>query len=117
MNSANAIPSERVAGLYIGPHELEIVQRILRGCIPERRVWAFGSRATGVRLKRFSDLDLVVEGKLSLPERARLADEFDESPLPFKVDIVELGEADETFANRIRQDFVSVDSTLIGQEQ
>jgi predicted nucleotidyltransferase len=106
MNPANALPAERVGGVYIDPHELEIVRRILQSCIPNRSVWAFGSRATGVRLKRFSDLDLVLEGKLSLSERARLAEEFDESPLPFKVDIVELGEAEPAFAARIKPDFV-----------
>jgi predicted nucleotidyltransferase len=108
MNSANAIPSERVAGLYIEPHELEIVQRILRGCIPDRSVWAFGSRATGVRLKRFSDLDLAIAGKLTLAERARLAEEFDESPLPFKVDILELDEVDLAFTARIKPDFIAL---------
>jgi predicted nucleotidyltransferase len=108
MNSANAIPAERVGGLYIEPHELQIVRRILRDCITERNVWVFGSRATGVRLKRFSDLDLAIEGRLSLPERARLADEFDESPLPFKVDVVELDEVDTDFRRRIERDFRQV---------
>ncbi len=108
MNSANAIPSGRVAGLYIESHELEIVRSILGNCIPERNIWAFGSRATGVRLKRFSDLDLAIEGKLTLAERARLAEEFDESPLPFKVDIVELDEVDPAFVARIKPDFMSL---------
>jgi predicted nucleotidyltransferase len=106
MNPASTIPAERLGGLYIAPHELEIVQRILRSCIPGRKVWAFGSRATGVRLKRFSDLDLAIEGKLSLAESARLAEEFDESPLPFKVDLVELDEVDSAFLGRIKADFV-----------
>ena len=108
MNSAKAIPAERVSGLYMEPHELQIVHDILRRCIPDHKAWAFGSRATGTRLKRFSDLDLAIEGKLALGERARLAEELDESSLPYKVDIVEMDEVEENFKQRIQTDFIAI---------
>lgn len=108
MTPTNTIPAGRVGGIYIEPHELEIVQRILRGCIPDREVQVFGSRATGTRLKRFSDLDLAIAGRLTAAESARLAYDFDESALPFKVDLVELGDVEEGFARRIQPDFISV---------
>lgn len=108
MTPANAISAERVGGIYIEPHELEIVRRILRDCIPDREVWAFGSRATGIRLKRFSDLDLAIAGRLTAAESARLADEFDESSLPFKVDVVGLDEVEGGFRKRIQAAFVKV---------
>jgi predicted nucleotidyltransferase len=113
MNSANALPAEPFDGIYIEQHELEIVHDILQRCIPERKVWAFGSRATGARLKRFSDLDLAIEGKLTLAERARLADEFDESSLPFKVDIVELDEVEEDFRQRVQRDSIEINPSRI----
>jgi len=95
--------------LHLPEHELEQVQAILRQYIPGRAVWAFGSRATGSRmLKRFSDLDLAVEGKLTWEERAGLEEAFDESPLPIKVDMVELGLVDAEFRERIEKDFVVV---------
>jgi predicted nucleotidyltransferase len=95
--------------LYLLDHELEQVRAILRKHIPGRMVWAFGSRATGGRmLKRFSDLDLAVDGALTWPERAALADDFEESPLPIKVDVVELGLVDADFRERIEKDFVVV---------
>ena len=81
---------------------------LLEKWVPGRRVWAFGSQATGTRLKRFSDLDLAVEGRLTGKERAGLAEEFDESALPFKVDVVELGEVEDGFRERIERDFVAV---------
>jgi predicted nucleotidyltransferase len=90
-------------------HEWELVRSILKQHIPEKTVWAFGSRATGGRLlKRFSDLDLAVEGKLTWEEHATLAEAFDESLLPIKVDIVELGQVDAEFRGRIEKDFVVV---------
>ena len=95
--------------LHLSDHELEQVRTILKKHIPGRMVWAFGSRATGGRmLKRFSDLDLAVEGTLTWPERAGLADDFEESPLPIKVDVVELGLVDADFRERIEKDFVVV---------
>ncbi len=85
------------------------MRAILQKYIPGRKVWAFGSRATGGRmLKRFSDLDLTVEGKLTCQESAGLDEAFNESPLPIKVDVVELGLVSADFRERIEKDFVVV---------
>lgn len=61
--------------LDISPDELQIVQTILRQHIPQRTVWAFGSRVNG-KAKLYSDLDLAVLGDtpLSLAEHADLVD-------------------------------------------
>jgi predicted nucleotidyltransferase len=98
--------------LSLAEKDMLIVHEVLQSFIPGRLVWAFGSRATGGRrLKRFSDLDLAVEGKLTWPERAGLADAFDESLLPIKVDVVELGLVDADFRERIEKDFVVVQAS------
>ncbi len=95
--------------IHLPEHELEQVRAILHRFIPGRKVWAFGSRATGGRmLKRFSDLDLAVEGSLTWSERAGLAEAFDESALPVKVDVVEQGLVEAEFWERIEKDFVVV---------
>jgi len=95
--------------LSLSDVDMQIVHEILQAVIPGRRVWAFGFRATRSRmLKRFSDLDLAVEGKLTWTERAELAEELDESLLPIKVDVVELGLVDAEFRERIEKDFVVV---------
>lgn len=61
--------------LNISPDKLQIVQTILRQHIPQRTVWAFGSRVNG-KAKPYSDLDLAVLGdtSLSLAEHADLVD-------------------------------------------
>ncbi len=50
----------------------------------------FGSRATG-RARPFSDLDLVVQASAPLPlaQQVALANAFEESDLPFKVDVLD----------------------------
>lgn len=71
--------------------ELAEVRAILaRHLSPEVRIGVFGSRASG-RPKPWSDLDLVLDGPAPVPLAtiAALAEAFDESGLPWKVDLVD----------------------------
>jgi len=92
--------------------DLRTVVEILRKHLPTRKIVAFGSRFTG-RAKRFSDLDLAILGDDPVPSSvlaalAALADEFDESTLPFKVDLVDWATTAESFRNVIRRDAVTL---------
>jgi type I restriction enzyme S subunit len=92
-------------GLSLG--EWEIVRGLLQRHVPGREVWAFGSRAKGTA-KPFSDLDLAILGTLPLPlsTLAELADDFSESDLPFKVDIVDWATTSESFRKVIEAERV-----------
>ncbi len=94
--------------VHLPEDQLELVRGILRQTIPEKRVWAFGSRANGSLPKRFSDLDLAVEGELTWAQRAELAEAFEESLLAIKVDIAELDLLTPEFRKRIERSFVPV---------
>ena len=76
------------------------MRSLLSRHVPDREVWAFGSRAKATA-KPFSDLDLVILGSQPLPIAtvAELADDFSESDLPFKVDLVEWA----TISSQFRQ--------------
>ncbi len=105
-NSATIQPMPRVV---IEPHQWEELAGILKTHLPGRRVWAFGSRATGRRVRRFSDLDLAVDGEeLTLRDLALLEEALDESRLPFKVDIVQLATLTPEFRARIEPEMVLV---------
>ena len=93
----------------VRPDHWEIVRRILRRHVPEHDVWAFGSRAGG-RAKTYSDLDLAVisDRPLSLAVSAALADDFSESDLPWKVDIVDWATTSESFRKIIEESTVVV---------
>jgi predicted nucleotidyltransferase len=52
--------------LDVRSDHLMMVQTILRRNVPEREVWAFGSRVTG-KAKPTSDLDLCIIGTSPLP--------------------------------------------------
>jgi type I restriction enzyme S subunit len=92
-------------GIDIKPGEWEIVHGILDRHVPGREVWAFGSRAGGTA-KAFSDLDLAILGNhpLDLSTLAELTDDFSESNLPFKVDIVDWATTSERFRRVIEAD-------------
>ena len=76
----------------IRPDHLAIVQEILRVHLPAGfQVWVFGSRANWTT-KDSSDLDLAVEGAVRLNHKAMVGLEvaFEESDLPYTVDVVDL---------------------------
>lgn len=79
--------------VHISRPELAIVHEIVDRCVPAgTAVFVFGSRATGHKLKPWSDLDLAFEGPdaLGWDVLARLAHEFDEALLDWKVDVIDL---------------------------
>ena len=74
----------------ISPENWQIVRDILQRLVPDREVWAFGSRAKWTA-KDYSDLDIAVIGDepLSIGVMAELNEALQESALPFKVDVVD----------------------------
>ena len=95
-----------------------IVQDILKAHVPDREVLAFGSRATWTA-KEYSDLDLALVGDESLPCEliATLSDEFGESDLPFKVDLVDVAQIDEQFRHSILRDGVRLQRSIENRSQ
>ena len=95
----------------ISPGDLKIVRDILRKHVPDREVWAFGSRAKRTA-KRYSDLDLAVitDTPMSFEVSGALREDFSESDLPWRVDIVDWATTSEAFRRVIEQDKVMVQS-------
>ena len=97
----------------VRPDQWVIVRDILRKHVPQCEVWAFGSRAKG-NAKQYSDLDLAVITKepMSLQVSGALADDFAESDLPFKVDVVDWATTGESFREIIERDKVVVQQAI-----
>lgn len=96
-----------IPGIDIQPAQWEIVKEVLKRHAPYHEVWAFGSRARNCA-KPYSDLDLAIVGDTPLPPslRAALADDFSESDLPWKVDVVDWASTSEKFRQIIDRDKV-----------
>lgn len=99
----------------VTPEQWGIISSILKRNIPGTEVWAFGSRATWTA-KPFSDLDLAIIGSHPLPlaATAAMAEEFSESDLPWKVDLVDWASTSESFRNIIANHKVVIQSPGVG---
>ncbi len=82
---------------------LAIVKEILNKLKIE--AYVFGSRAKNTA-KPLSDLDLCLKNDYDKSKVRKLQDEFEESDLPFKVDVVVWGEISENFRAHIEKDLV-----------
>ena len=90
----------------IHPDQLKIIQKILNKYLSEDvKVWVFGSRAKQAT-KRSSDLDLALEGreKINYQIIIQLQCDFEESDLPYKVDLVDMATISRGFRKNIEKD-------------
>jgi len=99
--------------LDLRPDHLEMVKAILQRQVPDREVWAFGSRAKG-GAKRTSDLDLCVIGQTPLPYEtsAHLRMDFSGSDIPYVVDLVDWATTDPGFRRIIEAERIVVQDPL-----
>ncbi|MBI5936826.1 MAG: nucleotidyltransferase domain-containing protein [Betaproteobacteria bacterium] len=99
--------------IAVSPAEWAIIQHILERHVPQHEVWAFGSRAK-CTAKTYSDLDLAIitDKPLGLDVSAALAEDFSESDLPYKVDVVDWATTSESFRKIIERDKVVIRERL-----
>lgn len=86
--------------------ELALVKQILHKNIPQCEVRVFGSRNQGV-VKPHSDLDLAIYSKDKLDRKIiyQLQEDFADSNLPFRVDIVDWNRISEEFKQIILKSY------------
>lgn len=87
------------------PHEFEILAKGLIEPLKLKGIslWIFGSRARG-DFKKFSDIDILYDGLLTLSELSDLREKLEESDLPYKVDLVNLSDVAESYKMHIMKD-------------
>ncbi|MCE1246445.1 MAG: nucleotidyltransferase domain-containing protein [Firmicutes bacterium] len=95
--------------LNIKAEHLKIVMDILSRQVPEYEARAFGSRVNGTA-RQYSDLDIVLVGKekLSIAQLAKIEEAFQESDLPFRVDILDWKRISDEFREIIGKGYVVV---------
>lgn len=87
--------------IKLSEKELRLVKNILKNCASNYEVLVFGSRVNG-NTHEHSDLDIALRGsdKIDLLLLADIKDEFQNSDLRFRVDIIDF--------NRISTEFQKV---------
>jgi predicted nucleotidyltransferase len=92
--------------IAVSGSELKIIKGILQANVPDCKVKAFGSRINGT-FKQNSDLDLAVVGKskLGFSKMGELKLSFEESDLPFRVDVLDYNSISQNFRNIIDKNY------------
>ena len=93
--------------IHLEPRRLAIVRTILSKY--PYAFYAFGSRVKGTH-KQFSDLDICVMGQMAILDKCALTEEFEDSNLPFTVDVIEWDKIAQDFQELIQQDLVLLSS-------
>ncbi|NNM69622.1 MAG: restriction endonuclease subunit S [Gallionella sp.] len=95
---------------------LAIVLDILARHVPEAEVWVFGSRAKWLA-RDTSDLDLCIRAAapIGFAHMGALREAFEESNLPYKVDVVDWATTAESFRKIIERDKVVVQEAKTGR--
>jgi len=98
--------------IHLPDDQINIVRGLLNRFIPDRKILVFGSRATGTRVKPYSDLDLCIMGDKPVDSLALsdLQDSLSESDLPIRVDLVVWADTDERFRKIIERDGLTFSS-------
>ncbi len=88
----------------VSPNHIETVLGILARHVPECEARIFGSRFSGTA-KRYSDLDIALVGREKLDWRvmAAIKEEFQESELAFRVDILDWNALSAEFRKAIEE--------------
>jgi len=84
--------------IKISEKELQTVKTILKNYAPNFEVLVFGSRVSG-NTHEHSDLDIALRGseKIDLLILADIRDEFQNSNIPFRVDIIDFNRVSPEF--------------------
>ena len=87
--------------------QMEIIRAILALWVPRAEVRMFGSRTNGMARKH-SDLDLAVvaDPKIDFSTMNRLREAFEDSELPFRVDVLDWNALSDSFRKTIADQVV-----------
>ena len=99
----------KVSVIDIRPADLETVCTVLRRHVPDKEVWAFGSRVQWTA-RDYSDLDLAIctDEPIPLKIMGAISEELSESNLPMKVDVLDMASVDEKFRRIIEEEYAVV---------
>lgn len=89
--------------LYIEPRHLDMMLKIIG--LYDYSFFAFGSRVTG-KNKKFSDIDLFYFEEIPNKVILELEEYFEESDIPFKIDLVNFHKCDSDFQKIILENYI-----------
>lgn len=92
--------------IAIEEEQLEIVKQILKKHVPNAQIRIFGSRYKHTN-KEYSDIDIAIleKEKMSLKKYSEIKEDFEESNLKYRVDLVDWNTISEEFKKIIEDGY------------
>lgn len=90
--------------------QLEIVKEILKKYVPNAEIRIFGSRYKCTN-KEYSDIDIAIIGKekISIELYTKMREEFEESNLKYRVDLVDWNAISDEFKKIIEEGYYKLE--------
>ena len=87
---------------------INFIKNTISSMIHNYKLYIFGSRAKN-RAKKYSDIDLAIDSQELTPQiKTKLEFTFENSTLPYEVDIINLNDIDNKFKDLIQKDFIKI---------
>lgn len=89
---------------------LIFLKSTLKKNLPDNaKFYIFGSRAKGT-YKDYSDIDIAIDSRKKISENTiqKISFEFEDSTLPYEVDVVDLNSVSDTFKSLITGDLIEL---------
>ncbi len=87
---------------------IDFIKQSVSSCLKNYKLYIFGSRAKN-KARQYSDIDIAIDSsELTGAIKTKLAFIFENSTIPYEVDIVDLNNISDTFKNIIKQDLIEL---------
>lgn len=92
--------------ISIEKEQLEIVKKILKKHVPDAEIRIFGSRYKNTN-KEYSDIDIAIveKNKIDINKYIKLKEDFEESNLKYRVDLIDWNSISEEFKKIIEEGY------------
>lgn len=93
--------------------EISLLRDIFKKSLPKNqkyKLWIFGSRARGEH-KKYSDIDLILEGTSDTAIKHAILGDLEESNLPYKVDLVLFSDIYPPYLEKIEKEKILLDQS------
>ena len=87
---------------------IEFIKETVSSMLHNYKLYIFGSRVKN-RAKKYSDIDLAIDSQELTPQiKTKLEFTFENSTLPYEVDIINLNDIDNRFKDLIQKDLIEI---------
>lgn len=87
---------------------ISFIKEVIFKYLQEGKIYLFGSRAKG-KARKYSDIDIALDNKdLDKTILLKIKNEFENSTLPYEVDVLDLNNISESFKKHIIDDLTEI---------